>query len=569
MAAKKMKNVVRFCLPALGLAFLFAATASAQSAWEEQILRDPSVLEDETIGPLERKVLSVVTPEQARLFSEGTDPSQIVLESGETLADFIGRTIAGGPGLVYEPVDQCLLFSTYAQQLPVAVRRMEADEIREFVARGSGTEHTDQGGIADCLIPTEAVAVVMHFRLVTRQVSGVNGFLKAWPADDPEPATRILDYQPLVEPGLKIVRFNTSAVLELCPAGSCMGGEFKVKTGELAAHVRGDVAGFFRPIETADVPAGAGSGLSADTLDGLDSGQFLRSDASDNLTAGTLTTDAGTTLKVAGALDTTMATSLGLPATGITGAGSGSGLDADLLDGKDSLDLGLQVSNCLTVSPSCPVVAADALAARCWQTISAALATVDPACVSGCLPAATSLNKYVVKVGPGTYSEQVTMQSFVDIEGSGEKLTMITNAASPTLAGTDNAELRHLTVENTGGATAIQNSGVSPMIKHVTARATGAATAKGVENGMGAGPMLTHVTTQSDGDGVESSGASSVTVRDSILNGAVNGIENATSTASVVNTQISGGAADGATGATFTCLGAYDATFTELDANCQ
>ncbi|MEK7550893.1 MAG: hypothetical protein AAB535_03885 [Patescibacteria group bacterium] len=46
----------------------------------------------------------------------------------------------------------------------------------------------------------------------------------------------------------------------------------------------------------------AGSGTNADTLDSLDSTQFLRSDTSDNFTSGTLTTDAGTTLDVNGDL---------------------------------------------------------------------------------------------------------------------------------------------------------------------------------------------------------------------------------------------------------------------------
>ncbi|KKR87657.1 MAG: hypothetical protein UU32_C0004G0022 [Candidatus Woesebacteria bacterium GW2011_GWB1_41_10] len=44
----------------------------------------------------------------------------------------------------------------------------------------------------------------------------------------------------------------------------------------------------------------AGSGSNADTLDSLDSTQFLRSDTSDSFTSGTLTTDAGTTLDVNG-----------------------------------------------------------------------------------------------------------------------------------------------------------------------------------------------------------------------------------------------------------------------------
>ncbi|MBX4205842.1 site-specific integrase, partial [Candidatus Microgenomates bacterium] len=43
-----------------------------------------------------------------------------------------------------------------------------------------------------------------------------------------------------------------------------------------------------------------GSGIDADTFDGLDSTQFLRSDTSDNYTSGTLTLDSGTTLDVNG-----------------------------------------------------------------------------------------------------------------------------------------------------------------------------------------------------------------------------------------------------------------------------
>lgn len=64
----------------------------------------------------------------------------------------------------------------------------------------------------------------------------------------------------------------------------------------------------------------------ANTLDGLDSLQFLRSDTSDSLTSGTLTFNLGTTVDINGSLQ--------LPATGISGAGTGSGLDADLLDGQ-------------------------------------------------------------------------------------------------------------------------------------------------------------------------------------------------------------------------------------------
>lgn len=101
--------------------------------------------------------------------------------------------------------------------------------------------------------------------------------------------------------------------------------------------------GFLRPAANA---APRPPNLSADFLDGLDSTQFLRSDTSDNFTFGTLTFDAGTTLSIAG--------SLVLPSSSITGAGTGSGLDADLFDGQDGtyyLDLDNETgtcTNCLT-----------------------------------------------------------------------------------------------------------------------------------------------------------------------------------------------------------------------------
>ncbi len=547
---------MKFRTALLGLALALAAVAghsqkTQESAWDAYVRQNPRAVDDDAIGLLERRILDALTPEQASAFFAGADPTDIVLAEGETLADFIAATLSGAPGMVYVPVNLCRLFATFQQTAPVA-GLMAIDETREYVARGSGTAHTDQGGEVDCLIPTEAAAIVMHVRVVSSAL-GAAGRLKMWPSHVPEPPQLTFDY----EPTSSHARFNHLVVQELCPVGTCPTGEFKVKTAMAAAHVRGDVVGYFRPIETTDLPGGAGSGLDADTLDGIDSTGFAldpHTHAGEDVTSGTV---ADARIDAAIARDTEV---FGIV---LTNDGAGSMLDSDKLDGRDSLDLMLQVDNCLTVSPSCPAAAAEALAARCWQTISAALGEIGTG-----LPAATAMNKYLIKVGPGIYPEQVTMKEYVDIEGAGEKPTTITNASSPTLAGADNAELRHLTVENTGGGQAIQNSGVSPMLTHVTARATGAGAPIAIKNGMGAAPMLTHVTTSSDGDGVENDGATA-TIRDSVLGGTTNGIENVTATANIVNAQIVGGATDGGTGATFTCLGAYDGTFTELDANCQ
>ena len=106
-----------------------------------------------------------------------------------------------------------------------------------------------------------------------------------------------------------------------------------------------------------------------------------------------------------------------------------------------------------------------------FTSIQAALSSINDA---------SSTNRYLVWVAPGVYSERVTMRSYVDIEGAGELATKITFIGDPgddgTVRGKSNAELRFLTVENTGGsayAVAIVNNGSSPRLVHVTATASG------------------------------------------------------------------------------------------------
>jgi len=90
-----------------------------------------------------------------------------------------------------------------------------------------------------------------------------------------------------------------------------------------------------------------------------------------------------------------------------------------------------------------------------------------------------TVSRWLIRVGPGTYDERVTMREQVDIEGAGEGVTVITQAGSAnpdtgTVIGADNAELRYVTVKNTGDANAaiaVFCDGVSPSLAHVTAQA--------------------------------------------------------------------------------------------------
>jgi len=130
---------------------------------------------------------------------------------------------------------------------------------------------------------------------------------------------------------------------------------------------------------------------------------------------------------------------------------------------------------------------------------------------------ASASNPYLVWVAPGTYTETVTMKQYVDIEGAGELVTKITYTESGyddtiTVVGADNAELRFLTVENTGGgadAIAIHNDSASPRLTHVTAIASGAGgTARmniGVRNVNTSSPTMTNVTATGFGGAITSS----------------------------------------------------------------
>jgi pectin methylesterase-like acyl-CoA thioesterase len=143
-----------------------------------------------------------------------------------------------------------------------------------------------------------------------------------------------------------------------------------------------------------------------------------------------------------------------------------------------------------------------------FNTITAALSSISDA---------SEANRYLVKVMPGVYTETVTMKQYVDIEGSGELTTKITYTGNVailgTLRGANNAEMRFLTVESTGGggaayAVAISNYSTSPRLTHITATASGAADNLGVYNDTSS-IVMTNVTAKASG-GTNSQGVFNV-----------------------------------------------------------
>ena len=279
------------------------------------------------------------------------------------------------------------------------------------------------------------------------------------------------------------------------------------------------------------------------------------------------------------------------PWSGLTGvpAGLNDGDDNTTYTAGDGLELvGAQFKGKGTPYQNVVIVAKSG---GDFTTITAALASILDASAS---------NHYLVYVAPGMYTESVTMKQYVDIEGAGELTTKITYtgsaaASTGTLLGANDAELRFLTVENTGDAmyaVAIYNSSAAPRLTHVTASASGGTNHNyGVFNSFSS-PTMTNVTASASG-GTFSFGVynaySSATINNSVISasGGTNnyGIYNfATSNAYMVRvnnsqitgnttirndsefttrigaSQLSGGAVVG--GGTVTCAGVYDESYT-------
>jgi hypothetical protein len=123
----------------------------------------------------------------------------------------------------------------------------------------------------------------------------------------------------------------------------------------------------------------------------------------------------------------------------------------------------------------------------------------------------SSGNPCLLKIMPGIYdigTSMLTMQAYIDIEGSGENVTVIQgNYDGSTdyglLNGASNAELRFITVKNSGGGTyafAINNYGASPKLTNVTAVASGGTSdTVAVHNQYGASAIMTNVTATATG----------------------------------------------------------------------
>lgn len=119
---------------------------------------------------------------------------------------------------------------------------------------------------------------------------------------------------------------------------------------------------------------------------------------------------------------------------------------------------------------------------------------------------ADSSKPYMVKIEPGVYDVQntpVQMKPFVDIEGSGENVTIITGAisdgygpANGVLRGANDSEIRLLKIRNTSSGSNVAtfyNNDSSPKITNVTLEATDGRLSYGLYNFLSS-PTLSKMT---------------------------------------------------------------------------
>lgn len=129
---------------------------------------------------------------------------------------------------------------------------------------------------------------------------------------------------------------------------------------------------------------------------------------------------------------------------------------------------------------------------------------------------ASAANPSVLKIEPGVYDlrdRTLAMKPYVDVEGSGEGVTIVRGNAeiTGTVAGAAHAELRSLTVENTaaGVAIALRNDAAGFRAAHVTCVATSVGNATGVAQNSTGDVVLRSLTARAAGDdatGVNSRG---------------------------------------------------------------
>lgn len=329
--------------------------------------------------------------------------------------------------LVYTAVAPCRIVDTRL----TTEQAFDPDEVRAFNVVGIDGFGPQGGAVGGCGLPgysggTPRVAAVMfNFALVTP--SGP-GHLRAWASGAP--------------PNASILNFSATAGMNVANGiavpvdqDATPGADLQVMVRFASAHLVIDVVGYFSPITLTDGP---GSGIDADTLDGHELADFAlgaHTHAGEDVASGTV---------AAARIDAAIARLTDVVPTMLAADGSGSTLDADLLDGLDSNAFQRRYAK----------VAVVALAGGDYTEPVAAMAALATWCGT---PGGN--NRCLIQIMPGRYALPGTLviPSFVDVAGMGPSSTVLdrTGSASPGVPAVQlngSAELRELAVVHSGSS---------------------------------------------------------------------------------------------------------------------
>ncbi len=137
-----------------GLSPAVAEILSGESAWDILVREQPEIVA--STSSLERKVLQALTPEQAERFTNGEDPSTIVLDSGETLAKFIKSIDAAAiricvnkhSGLIKFPVTGRCRYNWITIDLPILSEEGDIEVAAGNIIVAKGDLLVEKGDVA-------------------------------------------------------------------------------------------------------------------------------------------------------------------------------------------------------------------------------------------------------------------------------------------------------------------------------------------------------------------------------------------------------------------------------------
>jgi hypothetical protein len=347
------------------------------------------------------------------------------------------------------------------------------EEERTFHIAGSTAPFAAQGGTAGgCGVPgfsggnAGAQAVFINYIAIEPQGSGQ---LKAWAADKTEPPQgALVNYQALTPP----MNNSNAVVTEL--RLDAEGNDIKVKAKSAGVHVRGVILGYFK----------AG-----------------HKHAGEDVVSGTV---------AAARIDSAIARDNEILSTVLAGDGMGSGLDADYLDGLNSGSFASYDHDHDSVYEKkygkIILIRDSGSSLNNGATLRNAMLGV----FSG--PGI----RYLIKLEPGIFDLgdfNLVGKPYVDIEGSGEGVTVITRTGapidSPLLVAASLQEVRHLTIDYSGGGTTTavgcDATYPSPKLSHVTINVSGPTSNIGFETANTGVPVLHEVAIRVNGSGSASS----------------------------------------------------------------